>query len=440
VDLRGESSALLRRRVAYQAAERGRNWRLVRGFVNRFYEGLPVAAAEAAYYGWQNRMAVGRAAERGLRYLTGSTRRRVSQNNMVYGSAPRRRVIGSRPYGSRKTPYPKMTPCRPKVKVSKKFKAKVHAVESAKVAKGTYTIRTMGNILTNYTQNSQQPSAELVHGNGAGLTSTSSGNPAILNSFNWFTEGDVLDAASVLFNGKVSDPARPTSGNFDNEKLVLEIPYMSVTMSLTNSSMTDQEVDFYMCISKSSINDASLSTWQSAISNAAENVNGQLTTHYGAEPGQLADFSKKWTYKKKTFYLKPGESKKFFVKQGPLCYNYQKFLNTSSNFNFPKGVGVSCFLVHKQPKLLPNVNGISAHHATTYTVGNYSWLSCEITRKYVIEAPELAAESQKFDKYVSNSYTASTNTVVQTQVGSSGDTVKTVFVKAPQVGPTTIIE
>ena len=341
---------------------------------------------------------------------------------------------------SRKQSYPKIAPCRPKVKVSKNFKNKVHAVESAKQAKGTYTVRIMGNILTCFQSNQQQASAELYYGNGVQITSTSSGNPAIANAFNWFTQGDMLDAASVLFNSKVSDVAASiTTGNFNTETLVLQIPYASVTMKLRNNTMTVHEFDFYQCIPVISTTSSALADWQSAVAQESGNISAQNADWYGAEPGQTSTFGKKWKYTKKTFVLAPGKSVEHFVKQGPLCYTYSKYLNTTTNFNFPKGIGMSCFIVNRRPQLVPNTSGVAAHHSTSYTVANYSWVTCELVSKFVIEAPEISEDAQKFDKWATNTYVSNASTFCQTQVGAVGDTTKRVYSMAPEDGPVTVI-
>jgi len=358
---------------------------------------------------------------------------RTTPTNQKYDSEP----------SNRKLPYKKLTPCRPKLKVSKKFKAKVQAVESAGTPKGIATFRYMGCVYVTGDQNAQAIVEDITTGSAGTtlLTSSSAGNPSLNNTLQWHTPVTVLHWASVLFNGKVNDIYDgSTVTNFNNENLVLEIPYMSTHMSLHNPTMQVIELDFYMCVPKISTNTNAIDEWANLAANQASNVSGQTPYWYGAEPGQLTSFSKKWSYKKKTWMLKPGQSVSHFEKQGPLCYTYSKFINGTSNWTFPKGVGISCFFVTKFPQLLVNDSKIAGHSTKANSASNYRTVSIEVTHKYVIEAPEISDDSQKFDKFITNSYNGAGGVIgVQTQTGSAGDTVKDVYYKDPGLGLVSVL-
>lgn len=348
-------------------------------------------------------------------------------------------IVDSRPL-KRRTPYPKLKQCRPKVKNSKKFIAKVQAVESSDTPTGTSTVRVNGHLLVNNQNNYQRITYNLYAG-GALLRSASPGNPAIPNLFEWFTAGGLLHHASVLFNGKLNDVYEVYAlNNFNNENLVLEIPYCSVTMKLYNHTMRVQELDFYQCVPKTSTDTSAITEWENALAQSASNVTAQVNTWYGAEPGQCELWTKKWAYKKKTFVLQPGGSATHFVKQGPLCYTYKNFLNVSGNWNFPKGIGMSCFFVNSTPTIIPNVAKVGAHTAKADVSDDYNAITCELISKYVIEAPQICEDAQKFDKWATNSYINNTGVVyTQQDVGSTGDTVKTVFAEEPGRGHVTIV-
>lgn len=332
--------------------------------------------------------------------------------------------------------YPKLKPCRPKVKVSRKFKAKVDNAIAADVATGNSTVYLMGNILLNYSQNLQQTSNALYYGSSpAIITSTSAGSPPVSNPFEWFTQGGVLNAASVLFNSKANNVDESiTTNNLSDENLVLEIKYMSVLMKLHNTTQVDQELDFYQCIPKMSTSTIAVTDWTNSLTNSNENLSAVNSAWIGVTPGMSATFSKKWKYKKVTFYLKPGQKAEHFVKCGPLCYKYSTFQNVGSNWNYPKGVGMSCFFISRQPTLLPNTDGLACHnaHTTAVNVTRFAAVTCELKSVYVIEAPELSEDAQKFDKFAYNAYVNNGTTVyTQTQIGASADVVKDVFAKAP---------
>jgi len=356
---------------------------------------------------------------------------RTTPTNMNYDEEPSKRKLA----------FKKLTPCRPKLKVSKAFRAKVHAVESAGTAKGVATVRIMGNIYVNSDQNQQNVIDYLSYGSGAlKLTSTSAGTPNIDNTMQWYYPAKMNHWASVLFKGKANDIyVDNATGNFNNEQLVLEIPYISTKMTIHNPTMDVIELDFYMCVPKHNTNETANQEWANAVGSAAANISGQTTFWYGAEPGQLEAWTKKWSYKKKTWLLKPGQTVTHFEKQGPLCYTFAKFLNNTTNWAFPKGVGLSCFFITKQPIVRPNSVKISAHHTKAAAAGDYRTLTCEITHKYVIEAPEICDDDQKFDKYVTNSYVGGGSLFIQTQVGTSGDTVKDTYYKDPGLGPVTVV-
>lgn len=399
-----------------------------RGRPSRSQQALQLATY-AGRYAWQNRASLAREASRAYNYLTEPSRRRVPQTNTM---APIPRSYRN----SRRTPYPKLKKCRPKVKNSKKFVAKVQAVESSGTAKGTSTLRIMGCVRINNVSNYQRPTQDLYYGANTLLQSSAPGNPNIPNVFAWFTAGGLLHHASVLFNGKPNDVDESlTTLNLNEENLVLEIPYCSVTMKLTNHSMQVQELDFYQCVPKISSNITALDDWTNKVASAAENINGQNQFWYGAEPGQVESFTQKWSYKKKTFVLAPGASASHFVKQGPLCYTYSKFLNNTTNWNFPKGIGMSCFFVARQPHVHPTNTKFVGHCTIADASSDYNAITCELVSKYVIEAPELCTDTQKFDKYATNSYINSgTSIYTQLQLPVTGDPFKTVYQKEPAQG------
>lgn len=324
----------------------------------------------------------------------------------------------------RKKSYPKIKPCRPKVKVSKRFKAKVQAVESADQAKGISTTRVMGNLQFNINQNLQTVGVNLVSNVNAVITTSAPGNAPIANIMQWFTSGEALHHASVLFNGKGNDiDNSKTVNNFPLETLVLQIPHASVTMKLHNMHTQPVEVDFYMCIPKISTNILAATDWGNLLAQSSENISAQNSEWFGAEPGQLVAFGRKWSYRKKTFYLKPGASATHFQKQGPLCYTFAKYMDNTTVFNFPKGVGVSCFYVTRYPQLtVDDTNKISAHYGTPVVAGDKNAVSCEVISKWVIEAPEISDDAQKFDKYAVNAYVNVGTTYCQQQVGASAGT------------------
>lgn len=314
----------------------------------------------------------------------------------------------------------KLTPCRPKVKVSKKFKAKVHAVASAKTVKGTYTLAKQGRLMTSQDANKQWADDGLYGGNGAvpvKLHTTSGANPEITYFFEFFTPRKALDAASVLFNSKTSDVHwDQATGNFEAKNLILEIPHMSVEMIFKNQGSQVYEVDFYQCVSKTSTDTSALAMWGQTLTALAgkENMASNDVTHWDMTPGMTPAWAGRWKYTRKRFRLEAGQDYKMYLKSGTQCYDYSKMLVGGTQPYYPKGKGLSCFYVVRKPNLTMIEPGNAQANNTQHRGDNFTrvldttnaaWaLTCEIIEKYVIEAPELCDDAQKFDKFLHNCY------------------------------------
>lgn len=311
----------------------------------------------------------------------------------------------------------KMKPCRPRVKVSRKFKAKVQVAAAQHTAKGTYTTYKQGYLPHAQSANVQNADQALYQGISGTLQLQTQkvGNATIGGMFEFFTPRKAHDAASVLFNGKVSnlDFIGETLNNFELTNLVLEIPHMSVELKFKNQGQQTEEIEFYECVAKTATSNPALSQWVDTLTALAalENLNSISVTTWGASPGQLTNFASKWKYVKKRIVLEAGQDKTVYLKSGPQCYDFSKQLVGDKQSVFPRGKGLSTFWILKRPLL--NQVDFNGGHSTQHRGSTFprsagltsAWgVTCEIIEKYVIEAPEISNDAQKFDKFAMNCY------------------------------------
>jgi len=206
--------------------------------------------------------------------------------------------------------------------------------------------------------------------------------------------------------------------------------------------MKDVIVDLYICTPKVNNDTDAYADWNNAITNASENMlAGAITSaNYGLKPTMFTAFNKKWSTKVVSMKLLPGQTYEHFIKAGPLCMDYKKFLNVSTNWNFPKGVGLSCFTVQRNVGLIPDTANYSSHSAGAVTVANAAAITCELKYVFVINAPELCDDSQKFEKFCYNAYNQGAGAPYSiNDYQASAYLAKKVFAKAPQSGAITAV-
>lgn len=298
----------------------------------------------------------------------------------------------------------KLKPCRVPVKVSRKFKSKVLEAVASDTAKGKYTVAICGSLYPVSSSNLQTVTNVLAQSGATGLQTEAPGNATLTRSMEFFCPDKVLDAASILFNGKVSDvDFIKTTNNFEKANTILQVPYQSVDITFRNNTQVIKEIEFYQCTAKSSQNLAAVTFWVNTLSTAAgkENLASLTTNSYYASPGQLQSFSQAWNYSVKTVTLDPGQSGHIFMSQKDQCYDWAKFQDAGTYPLNPKGKTVSCFYVVRNKEVLPSVVGTQAGHPGATQTAGYS-VTCEIVEKYVIEAPEISEDAQKFDKFYMN--------------------------------------
>ena len=300
----------------------------------------------------------------------------------------------------------KLKPCRIPVKVSRKFKSKVLEAVASDTAKGKYTVAVCGSLFPTSSANLQTVTNVLGQGTGGStaLQTEAPGNAILTRTMEFFCPDKVLDAASVLFNGKVSDvDFVKTTTNFDKANTIIQVPYQSVDITFRNNTQVIKEIEFYQCTAKSSQNLAAVTFWTSTLAAAAgkENLASINVNGYYASPGQLQSFSQSWNYSVKTVTLDPGQSAHIFMSQKDQCYDWAKFQDAGTYPVNPKGKTVSCFYIVRNKEVLANLAATqSGHPGSGYTAG-YT-VTCEIVEKYVIEAPEISEDVQKFDKFYMN--------------------------------------
>lgn len=235
--------------------------------------------------------------------------------------------------------------------------------------------------------------------------------------FNFCTIGQILDAASVLFNGKTSaQNYNLLPGNMSTQGLKLEVRYASQTQTIKNNSSLTVIYDIYTCVPKSSQPETFLQDIQGKFSalNLLSTPSG-LTT-YGLNLNSI-DVSDKWTTKRKSVTLTPGQSYSWSDKKSPFVIDFDKLLGGGGLDQHQK------FTVQYLITVRPSLNN---SYTTAGTIAGYSgfYASTDSTQgqflyrkvtKFVIEAPSLVTEANSKNAYHWKNY-------IEAQVGTYGGT------------------
>lgn len=301
--------------------------------------------------------------------------------------------------------------CRPRTgKIDKMFKAKVLASIAPRASISDYTVKKFGHLNRSVSPNLYS-TADRIYVDAANLQSQN-GSVAVEQSMDFFTPAKVLDAASVLFNGKESDINYAlTTNNFNNVRLKVEIPFMSASLQFNNQTQIFKKIRFYECIPKFSTEDQVSAKFISALVDDPANIAGATNATYGVSPFICGNFMTQYTVKKREFTMPPGTIETIVLTNSNVCYDYEKFINNTTNtfWTFPKGHAVCCFYQVENVEVLP-VPGASGPFVGHSSIGVLSGsnlragVMCEITEYYKIEAPELTEDAFRYKKYVKNCY------------------------------------
>lgn len=152
------------------------------------------------------------------------------------------------------------------------------------------------------------------------------------------------DAASTLWNGKVAQPNTAAVGAFNTP---LDTPIKCfkqyAEFRMVNNGLLQLEIDLYVAIPKINTDSAFVETWAACyndIKYVPGGTSGTMSNRnvgdYYANPGQVPNLKKFWSFTKQTFNLLPGETRKEIVKGFSGKFLPNQFSKPSSTLGLPQ--------------------------------------------------------------------------------------------------------
>nr|WAE42712.1 MAG: capsid protein [Cressdnaviricota sp.] len=304
-------------------------------------------------------------------------------------------------------------------KITKKFKAKIYKALEMKAPTGYYQDTSYG--LINFTSLGvgEQVVNVLSDGMQDGL---------------WFNPMRILDAASILFNGKGAGatgkwtpgqnaPASPTNntggyslptGSFDPANIKIHCINSYVKYEFRNNSQRTVTMKLFECKPKSkqdyyATGDA-LGQWSNTMQEERQSFSN-ITTHENVSdtpynrlhvnPTISTSWKNNWSAGVTNVRLEPGQTYTYYLK-GPQHYDYdfEKFWATAGgsnvlNYSF-QDIQPKCtrsLFVISYPEVLPNNTNPPSNAARYAGLTSFARVTYECTYGYVMSMPEQAGFS-----------------------------------------------
>lgn len=334
------------------------------------------------------------------------------------GSAPMKRKAGSqggrsskrtrssfrrmRAYRRRKPTFRRKVVARKNRKYSKAvkkvIKGTVENVLQCKLARGSYTkLYSMERAVVNTTANKQ-----LVWANGerGGANADPYSTSALF--FNPFHMERLLDAASVLYNGKTKSlKYETTTNNFANEgkKLNVDFTYCSYTLTMKNTHRCAVVIELYKGTPKSDHDNDLYSDWAAGYSAQPWEQTAPDPTTYGQTMTNNPQVKDSWKIKHQRIYLAPGASKTIYTTWKG-CIDFDRFKSGGVLVQHGKGISQNWVFVVK-PVLgmeqATNPTGTAGQTNGATTFEGVVFLCKEV---YKCLQPDLCAESSEGNKMI----------------------------------------
>lgn len=245
----------------------------------------------------------------------------------------------------------------------------------------------------------------------------------------WWSVAQLVDAASILFNGKVPGSG-PTvtklttdANNFSITNLQVHIKSASVTYNIKNNTQRRYTVKAYICRPKSTFylnGYTPYEFWNLNLSKlnctvigdgTGVNANNVGPTMLYNTPGELDGFNKQYAYTVKEFKLDPG-SERSFVVQGPKeqTFKFESFLQGSTISNIQPCTRQVMFVVYEDlisaTTATPSVP--VPGRMTTSTAPDRNALVVECVSDMKLYCPELAKEGYDHESFFFKNYCPTT--------------------------------
>jgi len=314
---------------------------------------------------------------RNLRARQSAKRGAVSLNNAAPGSV---RHVASK-VKSTKGLYKR----RDKVHVTKEFKDKVAAALVSKEIGGWFQ-ETVCNRMSVPPDNMQAIDYAVPNYN-TGLA--------------FFDTSSVLNAASVLWNGKTNvvpgaSRTLTEAGNFNKNTIKINVRNSYAKLRLRNNSSRIKYLKVYEFQSKGNAELDPYAWWVgNTQANAINEVArfGYLVSELFASPGMCPEFKNQWTTAVKEYVMEPGQETTHFV-QGPSnkVYDYEKFQVPGSPVSVagdpPITKHVRFVMIVHYNDIVGTVGGSFGRYTDSAGTSDPFGLICECTTYYNLGMPE----------------------------------------------------
>lgn len=324
----------------------------------------------------------------------GRTRKRVMTRAMYQRRRTTRRPTLRRKVVRRSRRYSKAV----KRAVRKVIKGTVENVLQCKLARGSYTkLYSMERAVVNTDANKQLVWANATRSGG----NTDPYSTAAL-FFNPFHMKRLLDAASVLYNGKTKSlKYETTTGNFATEgkKLNVDFTYCSYTLTMKNTHRVAVVIDLYKGTAKNDHDNDLFSDWAAGYGAQPWEQTAPDPFTYGQTLTNNPQVKDSWKIKHQKFYLAPGASKTIYTSWKG-CVDFDAFKTGGTLIQHGKGISQNWVFVVKpvlgmEQATAPTGTAGQTNGATTFE--GIVFLCKEV---YKCLQPDLCAETSEGNKMV----------------------------------------
>lgn len=212
--------------------------------------------------------------------------------------------------------------------------------------------------------------------NGATGTPTSTFNL----SFTPFNIYRLLDAASVLYNGKTPSMLIDSLTNsFEPKGLTVNFQYCSYKIHLRNVTTAPIEIEIQELSRKVGSNNTAYEIWQEAAKSVVWKGTAANALTYNTRPQQYEKFNHMMkTIKCDKIVMLPGASKTLFYKFEKTCVDFNKYLDAADPpvlYKYPKGIGRELMIISNP---MPTV---TYDNISTPTLG-YCGIGASLSKRY----------------------------------------------------------
>jgi hypothetical protein len=261
-------------------------------------------------------------------------------------------------------------------------------------------IKEQGGYMTHDATNSQAVYSNLKF-NGSGDSKT---------AFAFFQPRKILDAASVLFNGKAfAADWTLTPGNFqtldsDLSKVgLIHVKYASVAFEMTAQTGLPQEVTIYESVATRDAqnavgSNAPFQVWTDGLANTDMNLAGSNILTLNSVPSHAPMFNDYFTTKAYTYKLNPGDVKTHYTKIGNKTYDFTKFFKNGNFHDVQKGLTTFYTVVIKGPMQIQGGGSDGTTQAlqiNQYNLSGAAGIAVRLVEKFSIHAPDVSNDANK---------------------------------------------